>query len=366
MDEIIDVDQSEKRRKRWQAFNLVYLLFYFTQWFWVPPTIADIIAIAIAIAIFLPIFFSSFEKHEPRYLLHIAAFEVIALCLSPFSGSQGVFHVYACVQAGYQRPAKRGLILLASLTVGYGLLGFLLNFYWPAVLFSMFLGVVTGLSCSAAASGLERGRALRRAQVLEQQRAALAERERIAHDLHDLLGQTLTTVALKSEVAHKLIDKDPARAKVETAEVAEAARNALSEIRAAVYDMTATTVEQEIERAKQALSAAGVTLEISDDIPPLDPTVSKALGLTIREATTNIVRHANATQARIAFRYDGETLEVVVRDNGQGALEDMKEGAGLSGLRKRVRALGGKTAIRMQSGTEVRISLPFEHSGASA
>lgn len=357
---------ADERRWRWRAFNLVYLLFYFTEWIWVRPTLIDVLAIVVGIGLFLPVFFYVFERHEPRFVWGIIALEGIAFALSPFSGSQGVFHVYACVQAGYQRPASRAMLILLALTVIYPLWGLAVNLDWRGVLFTVFLGIVTGLSCSAGAAGLERGRAMRRAYVLEQQRAALAERERIAHDLHDLLGQTLTTVALKSEVAHRLMQTDPARASQEISEVADAARNALSEIRAAVYDMTATTVEQEIERAEQALTAAGVSLTISEPIPELDPTVSKTLGLTIREATTNIVRHANATNAKIAFRYDGETLEVLVSDDGDGHSEDAKEGAGLRSLRRRIRALGGQTAIRAESGTELHITLPFEHNGAKA
>ena len=97
--------------------------------------------------------------------------------------------------------------------------------------------------------------------MLEQQRATLAERERIAHDLHDLLGHTLTMVAVKSELAAKLIDKNPKQAQQEITDVSDAARDALKEIRAAVYDMTVTTVEAEIELARQALDAAGVSPE---------------------------------------------------------------------------------------------------------
>ncbi len=366
MEDDVYSDDSQARRWRWRAFNLVYLLFYFTEWFLIPPDVVDVVAFVVGMAVFLPVFFSAFERYEARFIWHVAALELIAFALSPFSGAQGVFHIYACVQAGYQRPARRAFMLLGVLTASYIVFAFLFDLAWWVVAFTLFLGVVTGFSCSVGAAGLERSRAMRRARVLEQQRAALAERERIAHDLHDLLGQTLTTVALKSEVAHRLIRRDPARASVETAEVAAAARNALAEIRAAVYDMTATTVEQEIERAASALEAAGVSLTVSNAIPPLDPMVSKALGLTIREATTNIVRHANASEATITFRHDGETLEVTVRDNGSGSITDSEEGAGLAGLRKRVTALGGRTAIRVRAGTEVHISLPFDYRGAGA
>ena len=356
---------NEKSRWRWQAFNLVYLLFYFLAWMWRPPTLVDVLAAGAAIAVFLPIFLTGFERHEPRFVWHAVALEALAYAVHPFNGINGVFHVYACVQAAYQRPSRRSIWVLAGLSASYAVFALLIEADMWSGMFTVFLGVITGMSCMAAAAGLERGRHMRRAWVLEQQRAALAERERIAHDLHDLLGHTLTVVALKSEVAHKLIDRDPARARTETAEVAEAARAALADIRAAVYDMTATTVEQEIQRAREALRAANVELTV-DPVPALDPAVSKTLGLSIREAVTNIVRHARASAASIRFRFDGETLEVVVSDNGQGRGDTPAEGAGLTGLRKRIRAIGGQARIRDGDGTAVHISLPLDGHEAGA
>jgi two-component system sensor histidine kinase DesK len=196
--------------------------------------------------------------------------------------------------------------------------------------------------------------------VLERQRATLAERERIAQDLHDLLGQTLTTVALKAEVAKKLVDRDPERAKQEFDEVAAAARQALDEIRAAVYDMTATSVENEIALARQALEAAGVTLHVDSDLPPLAPQLGKALGLTIREATTNIVRHSGADTARIDIGQEGRRLSLTVADNGHGIQASSTEGAGLAGLRLRIRTLGGDTAIEQEHGMRIRVNLPLD------
>lgn len=344
----------------WKLFNLAYLAFFFTGWLWQPPGTADVIAAVIAVAVFLPLYVHAFEGSEPRYLLHAAGMELIAWGMSPFAGIHGVFHVYACVQCAFQRPRRRAMWLIPAFNVAY--LVFALLFVSPPFVIgiNLFFGLVIGFACIAAADSIERERRLRRSRVLERQRATLAERERIAQDLHDLLGQTLTTVALKAEVAKKLVDRDPERAKREFDEVAGAARQALAEIRAAVYDMTATSVENEIALARQALEAAGVTLHVASDLPPLAPQLGKALGLTIREATTNIVRHSGADTAHIDIGQAGRHLSLTVADNGRGIQSPSTDGAGLAGLRRRIRALGGETAIEQDDGMRIRVSLPMD------
>jgi two-component system sensor histidine kinase DesK len=351
---------SAEPRYGWVLFNLVYLAFFFVGWLWDPPALADIIAALVAIALFLPLYFHAFERSEPRFIANATVMELIAWGLSPFAGIHGVFHVYACVQCAFQRPRRRAIWLIALFTLAY--LVFALFFVRPGfvILINLFFGAVIGYACTAAADGIEREQRLKRSRVLERQRATLAERERIAQDLHDLLGQTLTTVALKAELAGKLVDRDPQRAKREFDEVATAARHALDEIRAAVYDMTTTSVENEIALARQALDAAGVSLEVASDLPPLTPQLGKVLGLTIREATTNIVRHSGADSARIDIGRDGAQLALTIADNGHGSEQPLDEGAGLAGLRRRISALGGETAIEHDQGMRIRVSLPLD------
>lgn len=358
-DALID-DNPGDGRDGWLFFNLVYLAIFFTGWIWDNPDRNDLIAAAIAVAVFLPVYFQAYGGSTPRFVLHAGIMELISWSMAPFAGIHGVFHVYACVQCAFQRPRRRALWLIGGFTAAHAAYGVLFIDPWWAMGFDLLLGLMIGIACIAAADGIERERQLRRSRVLERQRATLAERERIAHDLHDLLGQTLTTVALKAEVAAKLIDRDPARAKQEFDEVAGAARKALGEIRSAVYDMTATSVENEIALARQALTAAGVELDVTSDLPPLAPPVGKALGLTIREATTNIVRHSGADTARIEIGRDGARLLLIVADNGHGGTDAPTEGSGLAGLRKRVAALGGETAIEREGGMRIEVSLPME------
>ncbi|MEM8548078.1 MAG: sensor histidine kinase [Pseudomonadota bacterium] len=364
-EEVSTTDERICSSNGWKLFNLLYLLFYFTAWLFQRPGTTDVVAILIALVVFLPLFFDAYEDATTRVIPHILAMELLCWALTPFNGIAGVFHVYACVQAGYQRPAQRALLLIATLNLAFVAFALLTDYAWPAVVFSVLISVLTGIACMASAASIEREALQQRSRVREQQEARIAERERIAHDLHDLLGHTLTMVALKSEVADKLIDVDPGRARQEIREVAEASRTALKDIRAAVYDMTVTTVDAEIALARRALDAAGVSLDVRNTVPPLSPPAGKALGLTIREAATNIVRHAGARHAVIDFEQRGEALCMTVSDDGRGATQP-SEGSGLTGLRKRITELGGRTEIESQGGLQIRVILPMDANLAGA
>ena len=184
----------------------------------------------------------------------------------------------------------------------------------------------------------------------------MSERERIAQDLHDLLGQTLTMVALKSEVAVKLFDKKPEQAKRELEEIRNAARIALKDVREAVAGMNKTTLRAELKRAHQILATAGVSLEVRGKVPELCPTSDQVLGLTVRETMTNIVRHSRANKAQLIIEVIDNDLRIIVKDNGTA--EMISEGSGLAGLRKRIENLGGTTQLELTPGLMVSMQIP--------
>ncbi len=360
-----EAEDNDQEGRLWRLFNLGYLLFYFTGWLWQPPQAADLIAAGLAIGVFLPAYFLAFQCNDRRALPYIVIMEGISWATAGFAGTHGVFHTYACVQSAFQQPRRRALLLIGLLTIAQAGFALVSNQPTITIIFNLIFGIFIGIACIATAEGIQRERRLKRTQVLERQQATLAERERIAHELHDLLGHTLTMVALKAEVAAKLLQRDPDRAGEEMREVASAARSALGEIRAAVYDMTATSVESEIDRARLALDAAGVDLQISGEVPrTLAPALGKTLGLSIREATTNIVRHSQASAARIALDQADDRVELVIADNGVGPTST-REGAGLSGLRHRVEALGGDASIEREGGMQIRIRLPLAPGGVA-
>jgi two-component system sensor histidine kinase DesK len=177
--------------------------------------------------------------------------------------------------------------------------------------------------------------------------AVAEERLRFARDLHDLLGHSLSLIALKSELAGRLAAVDPERARREMADVEEAARRALAEVREAVSGYRQVSCAQALAEARAALSGAGIALRQPDRVPVLPGAVDAALGWVVREATTNVLRHSGARTVTVGLTEDGVRAELTVTDDGAGAgapgtPPGPASGAGLAGLRERVGALGGR------------------------
>jgi two-component system sensor histidine kinase DesK len=199
--------------------------------------------------------------------------------------------------------------------------------------------------------------------------AAVAERERIARDLHDVLGHTLSVIVLKAELAGRLVERDPERAIREMADVERTARTALAEVREAIGGYRAKGLAAELEMARGTLAAAGVALSCESPIPRLAVEEETVLALAVREAVTNIVRHARAQHCRMRFANTADKFRsLVVEDDGAGMLQAGVrhiEGNGLRGMRERVVALGGRLLIGDGDGvgTTLRIELPVAATG---
>lgn len=175
-------------------------------------------------------------------------------------------------------------------------------------------------------------------------RAILEERERVARDVHDVLGHTLTVIALKSELAGKLLERDPGRAQAELREITHLARESIEEVRQTVAGLKVQSLSEEITAASQALESAGIDLRREgsawsdlDSIPAANQAV---FAWVIREATTNIIRHTAARRATI--KLDRNSLTIT--DNGVG-ISPEAAGHGLEGLKARVEQVGGTLSI---------------------
>ena len=175
-------------------------------------------------------------------------------------------------------------------------------------------------------------------------RAILEERERVARDVHDVLGHTLTVIALKSELAGKLLERDPGHAQAELHEITHLARESIEEVRQTVAGLKVQSLLEEITAASQALESAGIDLRREgsawkdlDSIPAVNQAV---FAWVIREATTNIIRHSAAR--RVTIKLDRSSLTIT--DNGVGISPDAA-GHGLEGLKARVEQVGGTLSI---------------------
>jgi two-component system sensor histidine kinase DesK len=180
-------------------------------------------------------------------------------------------------------------------------------------------------------------------EATRDQVAALAvseERLRLARDLHDLLGRNLSVIALKSELARKLLGRDPASAEREVRDVEAVARESLQEARAAVLGLRRASLASEIEQGRDALTAAGIEVTVHTG-DPLPATVEAPLAFAVREATTNVLRHSRARRCDIALRSAGDRAVLEVRDDGIGGPGSPERGSGLRGLAERMAEVAG-------------------------
>jgi len=168
--------------------------------------------------------------------------------------------------------------------------------------------------------------------------AAENERTRIARDLHDLLGHSLTTITVKAGLAKRLAELDPERAAAEMAEVEQLSRSSLADVRAAISGYRDVTLVGELASAREVLRAAGVQAELPGAVDIVDPSLHELFGWVIREGVTNVVRHARASRCTISVGPNWITID----DNGRGGIAGV--GNGLTGLRERVEAAGGALA----------------------
>ena len=192
-------------------------------------------------------------------------------------------------------------------------------------------------------------------QAIAGEMALVAERERVARDVHDVLGHSLTVVTIKAELAQRLVYDDPERAKAELAQIQSLTREALAEIRATVAGLRVARLGDEITSAGAALADAGVSAQLPADPSLVDPRHRILLAWVLREAVTNVVRHSGATTCAVGI--GPSTLSVT--DNGRGCA-GRPEGNGLRGLRERVAPVGGTLNVGPGPGgrgTTVRLEL---------
>ena len=195
-----------------------------------------------------------------------------------------------------------------------------------------------------------------RAREEVEEMATLAERERISRDLHDLLGHTLSVIALKSELASRLAHSDPTRAADEIRDVERVSREALSEVRGAVEGYRRRGLSGELRSAARALEPSGVRMVASVADTQMSARHESVLALALREAVTNVVRHARAKTCWISLHDDEDRLVLTVRDDGVGGTPTA--GHGMTGMRERVASLGGSVTIDGADGMCVTVTLP--------
>lgn len=314
-----------------------------------------------SIAVFLPLYFAAYRQVDAiriACMLAIAALGYLVLPTNPFANTYLIYATgFAATLGG---PLWQRLAWMSAMLAG--LLVEIVLLRYPVVVFliTLIVAVAVFFGNHHFLESRRRQAALKLSHDEVRRLAALAERERIGRDLHDLLGHTLSLVALKSELAGKLVERDPPSAVRELAEVTRVARDALTQVRSAVTGIRAAGVASELASARLLLESDGVAFQY--DIAPmaLTPDVETVLAMTLREAVTNVQRHARARNARARLQVEGADVVLTIEDDGRGGA--IAPGNGLCGMRERLEALGGR--LRVDSvpgrGTQVQAQVPLD------
>jgi two-component system sensor histidine kinase DesK len=355
-----------QRLRTWDWLYLGYLLFVLAQPFFSPDrswwewplaiTVCAVTVVLYGIALL--------RGYSARHIWSsIVPMTVVGALAAPFNTGASVLFVYAAAAAGNTQPRRVARRWFAGLTVlngvtalvsrvpmPYRLWGFL-----PTLVLVWVIGFIE-LKQRDQRQEIENQR-LRtaRAELL----ATMAERERIARDLHDLIGHSLTAVVLRAQLTKELVLADPRRAREEAEEIERNARDALAAVRSTVTGWRQTSIGAELEAARRALAGTGVSLRVDcDDNLILLASTEHELGLALREAVTNVARHAHASTCHIGLDADDKLVRLVIADDGVGG--NAPEGTGLTGLRERIAKLGGAVRRTGSAGTTLTITVPVE------
>jgi two-component system sensor histidine kinase DesK len=372
---------TTKRSPNWAWIWLAYSGFLFLQPLFEPSRLMWL-GTTTVFAAFIGVFWVYFRACDVGSVLRywmIAATFALGFVTFPWNQGASCLFVYAAAFLPFTVVSTRRMLasflLQVLLVLGEGYYFTVrtphgqFHVGWPNTLIAIFLMVVIGGGNVFFAEQQRAERQLQAAQEENISLAAVAERERIARDLHDVLGHTLSVIVLKAELAGRLLRDttapDTARAATEIGDVERTARTALAEVREAIGGYRSRGLGAEIEAARRTLDAAGVTLVAESPAThnaALSPQEETVLALALREAVTNIVRHARATTCTLRFATEGGQRRLLISDDGQES--ELREGNGLRGMRERVESVGGQLSIESSGGTRLLILLPLRTEAA--
>jgi len=352
------------------SMSLAFLLF---KYFYSSVSTVELAMLGLSVLLFLPLYLYSFWTGGRTAVLCILAACLFGMLWAPHNSGAGTFFIFAAGMCGRLAPGRNAPRMLAMVLGLATATGYLLAANGPSFLLAPW---AVGLSVGVA-SIMEGGLRASRSQLLRKQEevehmARIAERERISRDLHDLLGHSLSLIALKAELAGKLAGRDLEACKREIADIEASARRALAEVRTAVTGYRDSGLSGALASARASLAAAGVVLR--EEVQPqflqsaLAPAIEHVLALALREAVTNVVRHAGAVHCTIGLALEEGDAVLRVRDDGERlpAGGAVRSGNGLSGMRERAAGAGGCLAIDVDQGLCLELRVPMNETKEAA
>jgi two-component system sensor histidine kinase DesK len=330
---------------------------------------AHLAALLLGLAVFVALYLSLLPPSgwltrlgPTAALLALALLPVIAVVLLLAGGptSFAALFVYFVAAAGMRMPERAAVVVTLLTAFGVGVAGLVHGDSHSAVAATVLTIVSIGVLMTAFGRIARANRELRATRKELARLAVSEERLRIARDLHDLLGHSLSVIALKSELARKLVEREPSQAAAELDDIQSVSRTALAEVREAVQGYRRLALAEALESARAALAAAGIDCELAETDVPLPADVDAVLAWAVREGTTNVIRHSGALHCAIRVDADGDRAAVEIEDDGN-ASRSIGRGSGLNGLRERAQRVRGEleAGALPEGGFRLRLTVPL-------
>lgn len=348
--------RSNDQKHAWiYLFNLG---FYILPIVLFPYSLTEVVVMLAAMLVFIGLYFYCFSLPTDRMVWPILGMFAIGCAMTPLNPGSVALFSYVGFFVGF---AYRWPIALACVA------GIVATMAWfqlvPGTHWDLFLHYGVVIVVTVAIFG--RVERLRQRHAREKEKSAeeierlatSVERERIARDLHDILGHTLSSIILKSDLAKAQLGKQQYNdAAKQLAELSDIARNSLSQVRQSVSGYKHGGLQLELRRLEQRLQDAGFSTTISGTPPLIDSQRETALVLAITELVTNVIRHSSGEHCVIHFDESADTYQVCITDDGNA--KATQDGNGLTGVKLRLQELGGDVSITTQKGYEVALMLP--------
>ena len=337
---------------------LVFLGFFFIKFIYITPPAWEIALSTAVLLVFLVAYFHALRNYHRASKLRLPSMIILGLgvLMAPINPGANVFFSYPSWFIGRAFPPRQAVVVLVLVVVTIIAITYFfnlsLNFFIPALLLTIGLGFM-----SLATRRFEDAQhALLQSRAESEHLGRIAERERIARDLHDAVGHSLSVIALKSDLAAQLATDAAPDAAREARAINDVARQVLAEIRATLSGYWELSLDAELKALTASLEEANIETTTKVTAADLPPVTETALAMCLREAVTNVLRHSESTRCELSIEINGDEIVARVADNGVGIKG--APGRGLSGMRQRVEQMAGSLNIFNADGTTVEVRLP--------
>jgi two-component system sensor histidine kinase DesK len=350
---------------------LIYLPLFFVPVFFLHQNPMDLLWTFLALIVFLGLYFHSYWVKSQDVIYHIVGIILLGTLAALITPTASTLFIYAGAFCSRLKPLKYAVSVLLVLLIWIAAISWFFRFefyfYIPTLVFSLIVGVLNIYQYALH----QNKQALILSRKETQRLAKVAERERIARDLHDLIGHTFSVITLKADLAGRLLDKgqdqDFEKARTEIKQLEEISRNALSQVREVVSGYRTSDLLSELANAKNVFASVDIDFKyqfenIDEQQIELDSASNKELAIVLRELVTNIIKHAQATQVTVTIKHENDKIVLAMQDDGQGFENSQHQGFGIKGIEERIQKLKGFVNIKtggQYTGTLSEISLPM-------